>query len=287
MKGIPVDQLQKKTSAGMQIKLFRPESQDQVRQETTEAHRDDHYIFFLLTGGSGTVKVDLDDILVAAGQLYYILPAQVHQHIRSDHAEGWFLAVDVALIPPDLRGIFERGFSSHLPCRLTRKELKQYTRLLRLLHSEFTERINDPFYLQIIHALVQSFLAMAASSYHLAATNESNFTRSGGLVRRFKELLTLHCRQLKSPSAYAELLHVSPGYLNETIKKATGATVSYWIRQEIFSEARRLLHHTNIDVKQIAHELGYSDDAYFNRTFRKASGMSPLTFRRESRGAIG
>ena len=70
------------------------------------------------------------------------------------------------------------------------------------------------------------------------------------------------------------------GHLNETIKKATGSTVSYWIAQEIFSEAKRLLNHTDADVKQIAYELGYADQAYFIRFFRKLSGLSPLGFRK-------
>jgi len=70
------------------------------------------------------------------------------------------------------------------------------------------------------------------------------------------------------------------GHLNETIKKATGSTVSYWIGQEIFSEAKRLLNYTDADVKQIAYELGYADQAYFVRFFRKLSGLSPLGFRK-------
>ena len=86
MNSIPVDQLQNKTSVGLQIKVFRPND----KHQNTEAHRDDHYIFFLLTNGIGTLKVDLQDIVVTAGQLYYILPSQVHYRIKATDAEGWF-----------------------------------------------------------------------------------------------------------------------------------------------------------------------------------------------------
>jgi AraC family transcriptional activator of pobA len=283
MKSIPVDQLQNKTSSGLQIKAFRADDRQHSKTEISDAHRDDHYIFFLLTKGSGTLMVDLQDIVLNANQLYYILPSQVHYKINANLAEGWFLAVDPSLINADLKEVFERRLNSHDPCTLNGHELQQYSTLLGLLLHEFNERQGDKFYLPIIHTLVQSFLAMAASTYNHLETTENKHTRSADLARQFKNLLTAHSHTIKSPAVYASKLNVSAGYLNEAVKKATGSTVSYWIQQEIFSEAKRLLYHSDIDVKQIAHELGYTDYAYFIRFFRKASGLSPLKFRMLSR----
>jgi AraC family transcriptional activator of pobA len=279
MKSIPVHQLQDRTSVGLQIKAFKADDKPQNKTESSYAHRDDHYIFFLLTNGSGTLKVDFQDVVINAGQLYYILPSQVHHQIKTDCAEGWFLAVDTSLIPPDLRDVFERRLNLQAPCRLTDYELRQYSTLLSLLRNEFIERQDDKYYLPIIHTLVQSFLAMAASTYNTVETIENKHTRPAELARQFKNLLAVHSHEIKSPSAYASKLNVSSGYLNEAIKKVTGSTVSYWIQQEVFSEAKRLLYHSDVDVKQIAHELGYTDYSYFVRSFRKACGLPPLKFR--------
>ncbi|QEC75047.1 helix-turn-helix domain-containing protein [Mucilaginibacter ginsenosidivorax] len=277
MKSIPVDQLQNKTSAGLQIKVFGPGDRQQYEREI--AHRDDHYIFFVLTNGSGQLMVDLQDIVVVAGQLYYILPSQVHYRIKTDGAEGWFLAVDTSIIAPDLKAVFENVLNVQLPLTLKDYELKQYSKLLTLLHEEFIARQHDEYYRLVIHALAQSFLAMAASSYQSVDIIGSKHTRPVELVRQFKILLGAHSHIVKSPSAYASRLNVSTGYLNEAVKKVTGSTVSYWIQQEIFSEAKRLLFYSDADVKEIAHKLGYSDYAYFIRLFRKAAGVSPLKFR--------
>jgi AraC family transcriptional activator of pobA len=279
MNNIPVDRLQHKTSVGLQIKVFRPDDQHQNKKEINDAHRDDHYIFFLLTQGSGTLKVDLQDIVVTAGQLYYILPSQVHSHIRAERAEGWFIAVDTALIPSHLRDVFEQRLAIQIPCELTVHELKQYSTLLSLLYIEFIERKGDKYYQPIIHTLGQSFLAMAASTYDRLNATQITRSRSAEIAHQFKSLLTIHSHTIKSPAAYASKLNVSPGYLNEAIKKVTGSSVSYWIQQEIFSEAKRLLYHSDADVKQIAHELGYTDHSYFIRSFRKAAGMPPSKFR--------
>ncbi len=285
MKSIPVDKLQNKTKAGLQIKVFGPGDEPLNNGEAAGAHRDDHYIFFLLTNGSGMLKVDLKDIQLTAGQLYYILPSQIHYRIKADRAEGWFLAVDISLIPPDFRAVFENPPGIQVPCSLTPRELKQYSNLLDLLYDEYIERRNDKYYLQIVHMLVQSFLALAASIYDPVETTDNKHTRSADLARQFKKLLAAHSHTIKSPSDYASKLNVSLGYLNETIKKVTGSTVSYWIQQEVFNEAKRLLYHSDDDIKQIAHQLGYADDSYFSRFFRKASGMSPVKFRMISRTA--
>jgi len=63
----------------------------------------------------------------------------------------------------------------------------------------------------------------------------------------------------------------------------TGSTVSYWIQQELFTESKRLLYHSDAAVKEIAHELGYRDHSYFIRSFRKACGSSPSKFRAVNR----
>ena len=151
MKKIPVHQLRDTTSTGLQIKVFRPNGKPQNEARTSDAHRDDHYIFFLLTNGLGTLKVDLQDIVLTAGQLYYILPSQVHYHINSNDAEGWFLAIDTSLIPRGFRDVFERHLNLQTPYSLTPYELKQYSALLGLLSEEFVERKSNKYYLQIIH----------------------------------------------------------------------------------------------------------------------------------------
>ena len=278
MNSIPVDQLQNKTNTGLQIKAFKADDESQ-HEQTHSVHRDDHYIFFFLRKGSGTFKVDFQDIVVNAGYIYYVLPSQIHSRVKGDHAEGWFLAVDTSLISTDLRAVFENRLNLQLPCKLSKYELTQYENLLGVLQNEFTQRQGDVYYLSIIHALARSFSGMAASNYNSLDTTENKHTRSAEIARNFKNLLSKNIKVIKSPSQYASILNISTGHLNEAIKGVTGSTVSYWIQQEVISEAKRLLYHSDVDVKEIAHELGFSDYSYFIRSFRKVSGLSPSKFR--------
>lgn len=65
--------------------------------------------------------------------------------------------------------------------------------------------------------------------------------------------------------------------------KITGFSVSHWIHHEIVLEAKRLLYHSEYSVKEIAHELGYEDHAYFSRLFKEVVRQTPGEFRRRYR----
>ena len=103
--------------------------------------------------------------------------------------------------------------------------------------------------------------------------------RSTEISVKFKRMLPRFVRQQKRPSFYANELCISAVYLNEVVKKCTGMTPSEWINIAISLEAKRLLRSTSLTVKEIAHELGFEDHAYFSRLFKKNTNMTPLEFR--------
>ena len=63
------------------------------------------------------------------------------------------------------------------------------------------------------------------------------------------------------------------------VKKQYGKTPSKLIRERLTLEAKRLLHLTYKSIKEIAHELGFNDEFYFSRYFKKEVGVSPKVFR--------
>jgi AraC family transcriptional activator of pobA len=279
MKKIPLDQLQAKTNLGVQIKAFLPDRLFDQKAKDLGAHRDDHYIFFLLKKGSGSLMIDLQKIDMKKGQLYYILPGQVHHHIRTRGAEGWFLAIDTSLVPAECRNVFEGKLSLQLPCTLQPALLQQYLYLLTLLQQRYAGANKAGLDRLVIHALLQSFLALAANAYDDLPQPNQTLSRPAELSRQFRMLMAKNIRTIKSPSGYSTRLNVSHSYLNESVKRITGFSIKYWIQQEILLEAKRLLYYSEFNVKQISYELGYEDPSYFSRFFRRAAGMSALEFR--------
>jgi AraC family transcriptional activator of pobA len=279
MKTIPVHQLKDRgVPSGIDLRHFMPGDYP-PKDEDLGAHRDDHYLFFLLEDGHAELMIDFHEIAFYPNSLYYILPGQVHHRIKSTVGHGWYVAVDPMLIPFDYRNIFETQLILQQPHVLDKQHMQQYQSLLNLLYEKHKEDNQTSFCTPIMHSLVQSFTGMVAACYSQAQNGGIQLSRPLQLSQQFKKLLSEHIRNIKSPSAYAAKLNVSESYLNEALKKATGFSVSYWITQEVVMEAKRLLYYSELNVKQIAHNLGYDDHTYFSRLFKKSTEETPLGFR--------
>ena len=73
-----------------------------------EAHRDDFFIFFILTKGNVILKCDMIDIEIKATSLLMIKPLQVHHgQDGSLDAAGYYLGVAPFLIPNNCMEIFQ------------------------------------------------------------------------------------------------------------------------------------------------------------------------------------
>jgi AraC family transcriptional activator of pobA len=278
VKDIPVHQLNDRTNGGIEIRYFK---KDETPKEvnTLGAHRDDHYMFFLMETGNASLMIDFDELFLTPASIYYILPGQVHYRKKNGSAAGWFIAIDPLIVPPGCRNVFEDHLLLQKPIVLNDEQFGQCKRLLILLEEKHRESCENPFYNAIVHSLIKSFLAMAASYFNCATNAIARSSRPAQLSQDFKKLLVQNLKTIKSPSEYAELLNVSESYLNEALKKITGFTVSYWITYEVMLEAKRLLYYSQLTVKEIAHSLGYEDHAYFSRLFKRAANVTALEFR--------
>ena len=106
-----------------------------------------------------------------------------------------------------------------------------------------------------------------------AALPEVTFYRS------FSQLVEKHFTKLHTVADFAELLHISPKALNKRITRYSDTTPNDIIKNRIMVEAKRLLVHANLSIKEICYELGYEDPSYFTRLFTKQASISPQQFR--------
>jgi AraC family transcriptional activator of pobA len=279
MKDIPIHKLADRANLGLEIKHSDGEGQIAQKLNAMGAHRDDHYIFFLMEGGKCNMMIDFNEVVIDAQCLYYILPGQVHHSLNNDKPHGWFLAVDTSLVPQEFRLVFENQLLLQQPYQLSPEQMADCVSLVKLLHEHFIHKADSPFYKDILRSLLNSFIGKTACGYVSMNEHSQKQARPIQIAHGFKQLIGKHYKTEKRPSAYAAMLNISESYLNEALKKVTGFSVSYWITHEVMLEARRLLYYSELNAKQIAHELGYDDHTYFSRLFKSNSGNTPLAFR--------
>lgn len=107
--------------------------------------------------------------------------------------------------------------------------------------------------------------------------------RQTELLQTFRALVRAESHNEHRPSYYAARLNITPGYLNEVVKAATGLNCRRYIRQTLLAQAKNALVHTDKHVRQIGFELGFHDQAYFTRLFTRHVGSSPTQFRANNR----
>ncbi len=81
----------------------------------------------------------------------------------------------------------------------------------------------------------------------------------------------------------ARAVSLSPGHLTTVVRRKTGRTVVEWITERRMAQARRLLVETDLPAEEVGRRIGYNDPTYFVRSFRRAHGTTPLSWRRASR----
>lgn len=120
---------------------------------------------------------------------------------------------------------------------------------------------------------------------HRNALDDSHvvqITRAHVLVDKFKRLVNEQFKSSEAVADYANRIGVSAGQLTRLTKQVLGMTALKVINARLVFEAERELTYTADSIKQIAAKLGFEDEAYFSRFFKKETGQSPKVFRQRS-----
>jgi AraC family transcriptional regulator, transcriptional activator of pobA len=101
------------------------------------------------------------------------------------------------------------------------------------------------------------------------------------LERQFPIENILAPLRLRTAQDFAGILSVHVNYLNRSVKEVTGNPTSVHIAERIAAEAKALLLYTDWSVADIAYALGFEYPTYFNNYFKRLTGTTPNSLRKE------
>jgi AraC family transcriptional activator of pobA len=283
---------------------------DKHYQQLHAAHRHSFYHLVLFTRGGGEHIIDFVTYPVEPGQIYFMIPGQVHSWHFEGEVDGYIVHFNEELFTSFLEdgGYLERfhfftGNGEDGVCTLSSSALSSVVALFESMLAEAAGHFEMELDMIRIR-LLELFIAVERNGRAYGAKGEKPDSakeavrrdgpaeeRSGGegdnvspqklaLVRAFKRLIDKRFRELKLPREYAELLHVTPNRLNAVCQDMVGKTAGDLIRDRVVLEAKRLLVNADLSITQIAYELNFADGSYFTKFFRKYAGVTPEEFRR-------
>nr|WP_276598385.1 AraC family transcriptional regulator [Flavobacterium azizsancarii] len=260
------------------ITLFRHSVKG--RNEFEQPHKHDFYLVFFVEKGSGVHNVDFTQYQVNDYQVYFIRPGQVHNWSLDVDTSGFQLMVsaDVITIFSNLGAFpfFEQSVPSCIS--LTQKEFEEFKDHLHEIEVVLSD--NDLLNREIVLLRLHLLLKLLQKEYLVQFPEHDSSTKPQKIIKGFHALIDDHYNVESSVNFYADKLNITPNYLNILSQKYLKIPASDVIKQRTILEAKRLLTSTHLSIKEIGYQLGFNDNTYFTKVFKKYTGKTPGDFKK-------
>ncbi len=153
------------------------------------------------------------------------------------------------------------------------KEESEMTEEQKIYIKDF-ERDFDKSKCNDLCRIIDNHIKLLIHEYH---DNSSDTNPIVSNIRNFIDDSALHDITV---CEIAELFNYNEKYIGKLFKKHTGKTIKEYLCHIRLQKAKELLNSTNMMITEISAQTGFNNVTYFNRMFKKCTGMSPGEYRK-------
>ncbi len=174
------------------------------------------------------------------------------------------------------KGLLFFGASQLPVINIYDEDLEKFEILWKMFMIEMES--NDSLQIEMLRMMLKRYLILCARIYK-SQKNFPSEKKDVDIVREFNFLVEQHFKVKHSVTEYAELMFKSPKTLSNVFSKIGFKPPLQYIQNRLLLESKRLLHYSNLSIKEVAFEIGFEDIQTFSRFFKKKEGISPSKFR--------
>ncbi|MCB0524753.1 MAG: AraC family ligand binding domain-containing protein [Saprospiraceae bacterium] len=242
-------------------------------------HKHEFFQLVLFTKGGGQHSIDFEQYEVKADQVYFTSPGQIHSWQFDDETDGFLVNFNESFFtsichnPNFIHNFPLFGNSS------TFSTLQLQGKVLIAVKGAFIQMLaefenGDQYSMDMLRARLMSII-IQLSRILPEPVNDFASKHNVALMRKFESLIEEHYKKKRLPREYAELLFVTPNYLNTLSNRVLGKSAGEIIRERILLEAKRMLTNSDMMVGEIAETLHFEDNALFNPFLQEIYGRHP------------
>lgn len=235
-----------------------------------------HHEIIFFTRGKGSIKTAKKRYPVKEGMLFYIYPDVLH-------------SINLDINEPI--SFFSVHFSyAHVSFNDNRWAISDEVKMLSLNPAQ---ELKDYYYIEdIFKKLVDSWNAklpgyefitktflqqLLIAIYQNTRKQNPNYSISLKIEKVIQYMHQNINNKVTLPEL-SEMVHLSSFYLSRAFKETTEYSVIEYFNKMKIDKAKELLIEGDKKVKEVAQELGFTDEFYFSRIFKKVEGISPSEF---------
>lgn len=248
----------------------------------------DKCVLMMVEKGKANVVIGENEYVLDRHQMLFMRPELPLKKLRSTSD----FSVSLMVFPPSMiRESTERMEPRFLLLLFTqvvwtlnaenRKLVEHFRELFRFAVRDYGRGYTRELVLSLVNGLVYGAYEMCGAVRLAKLSLDSS--RSRELFRNFMELLHKHLMREHEVQFYAGKLCISSKYLTQISKGMIGRTPKQIIDETLMYEAMKLLDKNNSSIQEISVSLGFPDQSYFGRFFKRLKHMSPQQYRLRSK----
>ncbi len=272
---------------GYQFNYDRTLRPPYYEMSTAEAYTDFYGISYM-TKGERLIYSPNFTTIVQAGELVFI-PKNIYRrttYISGEPYERILIKFTDKMLEGLIRTIGQDAYDELCTEHIIRFE-KSTRQKVEAILAEMEEEWNayNEYSELLLTGLLNRLIITCLRERIIGGVKILNLEKKNDYLAGAIKYVKAHLRETPSLKDTAESINISASYLSKIFADHLHTPYSTFVANEKLTYARRLLLNSKLSVTEIAAECGYSSNAYFSDCFKKATGVSPLRFRK-SKGML-
>lgn len=130
--------------------------------------------------------------------------------------------------------------------------------------------------------ILNNTLEKAVNEWKLQSSpggNQQEQIREMNVIQQIEQFLLENYSKEINLQEIADRFYLSREYISRRFKQEFQSTITDFITNARMNKAKELLHNPKLKIYEIAFQVGYQDEKYFSKVFKKVEGISPNEFR--------
>lgn len=219
---------------------------------------------YFVKDGEGILEIGEKQVVLEPGHAY-LIPAGLQYDYRCEsYMEKWYFHINIRM--PD-------GFDLFDGCRMCYSEKLSEEGIQRI------ERLYDAVSLDAVFGIQAEVMKVAGDMIRAAGLEKREVRTYSPLLQELFVSVRKTISSRMNVAQLAESLNISPSTLAKRFKKETEMPIGTYLDQILFNQACQLLLTTDLSVGQISEQLGFCDQFYFSRYFKRHQNETPTNYR--------